>query len=174
MRDTETSQSIDALTAALTAPGKLAGGEQRDKETSAAIATAVQTSLGTVADGILTAAAQRDKETSDAISVLATTTDISNLQGAVTQGILGNLVPSVDVGAHNTSLAATQAGQAAARQTFASGLGIQAAIRDSQPITNVKVQISATNVTDVQVVADRGGSRSGSRDGDGGGGPGQG
>jgi hypothetical protein len=92
---------------------------------------------------------------------------------AVTQGILGNLVPSVNVGAHNTSLAATQAGQAAARQTFASGLGIEGAIRASQPITNVKVEISATNVTAVNVVSDRGGERNGSRDGDGGGGPGQ-
>ena len=173
MRDTETSQSIDALTAALTAPGKLAGGAQRDAETSAAIATAVQSSLGTVADGILTAASQRDKETSDAISLLATTSDVTSLKDAVTQGILGNLVPSVDIGAHNTSVAATQAGQAAARQTFASGLGIEGAIRASQPITNVKVEISATNVTSVQVVADRGGERNGSRDGDGGGGPGQ-
>jgi len=93
---------------------------------------------------------------------------------AVTQGILGNLVPSVDIGAHNTSVAATQAGQASARQTFASGLGIEGAIRASQPITNVKVEISATNVTAVNVVADRGGERNGSRDGDGGGGPGQG
>jgi hypothetical protein len=94
--------------------------------------------MGTVADGILTAASQRDKETSDAISLLATTSDVSNLQAAVTQGILGNLVPSVNVGAHNTSIAATQAGQAAARQTFASGLGIENAVRSSQPITNVK------------------------------------
>ena len=172
-RDVETSQAIDGLKAALTAPGILGAGAQRDQETSAAIATAVQTSLGTVADGILAAGAQRDKETSDAISVLATTTDISNLQGAVTQGILGNLVPAVDIGAHNTSLAATQAGQAAARQTFASGLGIEGAIRASQPITNVKVEISATNVTAVNVVSDRGGERNGSRDGDGGGGPGQ-
>ena len=173
IRDVETSQAIDGLKAALTAPGKLAGGEQRDRETSAAIATAVENSMGNVADNILTAASQRDKETSDAISVLATTSDISGLQAAVTQGILGNLVPSVNVGAHNTSLAATQAGQAAARQTFASGLGIEGAIRASQPITNVKVEISATNVTAVNVVSDRGGERNGSRDGDGGGGPGQ-
>lgn len=172
-RDTETSQAIDALKAALVAPNILNTGAQRDAETSAAIATAVQTSLSTVADGILAAGAQRDKETSDAISVLATTTDVTNLQGAVTQGILGNLVPAVDIGAHNTSLAATQAGQAAARQTFASGIGIEGAIRASQPITNVKVNISATNVTSVQVVADRGGDRNSSRDGDGGGGPGQ-
>ena len=79
----------------------------------------------------------------------------------------------MDIGAHNTSLAATQAGQASARQTFASGLGIEGAIRASQPITNVKVEISATNVTAVNVVSDRGGERNGSRDGDGGGGPGQ-
>jgi len=173
VREAELSSAIASLVAADRAPAIQATAASHDAETSAAIATAVQTSMGKVADGILAAGAQRDKETSDAISVLATTTDISNLQGAVVQGILGNLVPSVDLGAHQTSLAATQAGQAAARQTFATGLGIEGAIRASQPITNVKVEISATNVTSVQVQADRGGDRNSSRDGDGGGGPGQ-
>ncbi len=124
------------------------------------------------ADAILTAGAQRDKETSDAINLIvsqqATSNDIETLRGKIAEGLA-----TVDTSTHGTSIAATQAGFHAAQQTFATGLGIEGAIRANRPIINVDVQISATDITQVNVVEDRGGSRSGSRDGDGGGGPGQ-
>ncbi len=129
------------------------------------------------ATAILAAGAQRDKETSDAIATIvnqqATSNDIETLRGNIAQG-LQSVDTTTMLGAHQTSTASTQAGFGVARQTFASGVGIENAIRsiDVRPVINV--EISATNVTRVNVEADRGGSRSGSRDGEGGGGPGQG
>jgi hypothetical protein len=124
------------------------------------------------ADAILAAGAQRDKETSAAIQTIvaqqATSNDIETLRGKIAAGL-----QTVDTSTHGTTIAATQAGFHAAQQTFATGLGIEGAIRANRPIINVDVQISATDITQVNVVEDRGGSRSGSRDGDGGGGPGQ-
>ncbi len=114
---------------------------------------------------------------------LAQSNDIETLRTGIEDGLHSNSlddavrsasqIAATDLGAHNTSMAATQAGQAAARQTFASGVGIESAIHaiDVRPV--ITVEISATNVTRVNVEADRGGERSGSRDGDGGGGPGQ-
>ncbi len=126
-----------------------------------------------------TAAAQRDDETSKSIQSLisqtelvARSTDIDQL-GTVTDRGLSAVDVSTVRGASQTSSAATQAGFHSAQQTFATGLGIEGAIRANRPIINVDVQISATDITQVNVVEDRGGSRSGSRDGDGGGGPGQ-
>jgi hypothetical protein len=65
------------------------------------------------------------------------------------------------------------AGIAAASSNYGAANLITGAIAANRPIINVDVQISATDITQVNVVEDRGGSRSGSRDGDGGGGPGQ-
>jgi hypothetical protein len=128
------------------------------------------------ATAILAAGAQRDKETSDAINTIvaqqATSNDIETLRGNIAQGLQTVDTSTMQAG-HLASIASTQAGFGVARQTFASGIGIESAIHsiDVRPI--ITVQISATDVTQVNVVEDRGGSRSGSRDGDGGGGPGQ-
>jgi hypothetical protein len=105
----------------------------------------------------------RDAETSSAISALVDTTD----------GGLGTLDTSVVQGTANTTNASRMAGIAAASAAYGAGAGIEQTIRANRPIINVDVQISATDITQVNVVEDRGGSRSGSRDGDGGGGPGQ-
>jgi hypothetical protein len=125
------------------------------------------------------AATQRDNETSKSIQsliaqtdLIARSTDIDQL-GAITDRGLSSVDTSTIRGASQTSSASTQAGFHSAQQTFASGLGIEQTIRANRPIINVDVQISATDITQVNVVEDRGGSRSGSRDGDGGGGPGQ-
>ncbi len=128
------------------------------------------------ADAILAAGAQRDKETSDAINTIvaqqATSNDIETLRGKIAEGLSSVDTSTMQAG-RSTSIAATQAGFHAAQQTAASGWGIEGAIARNRPIINVDVQISATDITQVNVVEDRGGSRSGSRDGDGGGGPGQ-
>ncbi len=128
------------------------------------------------ADAILAAGAQRDKETSDAINTIvaqqATSNDIETLRGRIAEGLQSVDTSTMNAG-RSTSIAATQAGFHAAQQTAASGWGIEGAIARNRPIINVDVQISATDITQVNVVEDRGGSRSGSRDGDGGGGPGQ-
>ncbi len=125
------------------------------------------------------ASSARDTETSSSIQSLiaqtdlvAKSADIASLSG-VTDQDLATLSGDTTRGASQTSSAATGAGFHAAGQTFASGIGIENAVRQSRPIIDVTVNISATTVRDTVTVADRGGSRSGSRDGDGGGGPGQ-
>jgi hypothetical protein len=135
--------------------------------------------LAKAAAGIQTAAAQRDAETSTSIQdliaqtdLVARSTDIETLRGVTDRG-LATVDTSTVRGASQTSAAATNAGYTSAQQTFATGLGIEGAIRANRPIIDVTVNISATTVRDTVTVADRGGSRSGSRDGDGGGGPGQ-
>jgi hypothetical protein len=105
----------------------------------------------------------RDADTSAGINALVATTD----------GGLGTLDTSVVQQGANTTNAARMAGVAASSAAYGAGAGIEGAIRANRPIINVDVQISATDITQVNVVEDRGGSRSGSRDGDGGGGPGQ-
>ncbi len=128
------------------------------------------------ASAILAAGAQRDAETSASINTIvaeqAKGSDIEELRGNIATGLQA-VDAATMLGAHQTSMAASQAGFGVARQTAASGFGIESAIRANRPIINVDVQISATDITQVNVVEDRGGSRSGSRDGDGGGGPGQ-
>ncbi len=135
--------------------------------------------LATAAAGIQTAAAQRDAETSSSIQQLIAQTDLvarsSDIDqlGAITDSGLGAVDTSTIRGAAATSSAATQAGFNVAGQTFSSGIGIEGAIARNRPIINVDVSISATTINRVKVVEDRGGSRDSSRDGDGGGGPGQ-
>ncbi len=128
---------------------------------------------------ILDAGAQRDAETSSSIQALiaqgatiAQSADVENLQAKATAAI-ASLDQTTYTGTSATTQAARTAGMAAASAAYGAGAGVEQAIRANRPIINVDVQISATDITQVNVVEDRGGSRSGSRDGDGGGGPGQ-
>jgi hypothetical protein len=123
----------------------------------------IDAKLVAVADGILKAGAQRDAETSKSISDLIVTADsgLTTLDGSVVRE------------GGNMSAAARNAGIAASMSNYGAAGMITSAIAANRPIINVDVAISATKINEVTVVEDRGGSRSGSRDGDGGGGPGQ-
>ncbi len=132
-----------------------------------------------VATAILAAGAQRDAETSSSIQTLiaqdasiAQSVDVEDLNAKATAAI-ASLDQTTYTGTSATTQAARTAGMAAASAAYGAGAGVEQAIRANRPIINVDVQISATDITQVNVVEDRGGSRSGSRDGDGGGGPGQ-
>ncbi len=130
-----------------------------------------------VATAILAAGAQRDAETSSSIQTLiahdatiAQSTDVEDLK-AKTSAAIAALDVTTYTGTAATTQAARTAGMTAASAAYGAGAGVEQAIRASRPI--ITVEISATNVTRVNVQADRGGERSPSRDGDGGGGPGQ-